>query len=98
MDHTRMGDGRSTALYRELAAMGVSPAQELQSVLDRFPKKLGRYRMLKSGHVYRPGIPPLLAPALMRLFEKLKIVVRVRKQVLRSVRNWRYRLATRSAQ
>jgi hypothetical protein len=93
MDHTRMGDGRSTALYRELAAMGVSPAQELQSILDRFPKKLGKYRMLKSGHVFRPGIPRLLAPGLVVLFEKLKIIVRVRKQLLRSVRSWRYRLS-----
>ncbi|HEY4339430.1 MAG TPA: hypothetical protein VGM97_05760 [Steroidobacteraceae bacterium] len=97
MDHTRMGDGRSTALYRELAAMGVSPAQELQSVLDRFPEKLGHYRMLKAGHVFRPGIPPLLAPVLMRLFEKLKIIVRMRKQLLRTVRNWRYRLGARFA-
>jgi hypothetical protein len=98
MDHTRMGDGRSTALYRELAAMGVSPAQELQSILERFPQKLGKYRMLKTGHVFRPGIPRVLAPAIARVFEKLKIIVRIRKQVLRSVRSWRYRLGTRFAQ
>ena len=95
MDHTRMGDGRSTALYRELASMGVSPAQELQGILARFPIKLGKYRMAKSGHVLRPGIPRLLGPALIVLFEKLKIIVRVRKQMLRSVRDWRYRLTKR---
>jgi hypothetical protein len=100
MDHTRMGDGRSTGLYRELAAMGVSPTQELQGILDRFPEKMGKHRMLKTGHVVRPGIPPLLAPALVLLFEKLKIIVRVRKQVLRNVRVWRTRLlsARRSGQ
>jgi hypothetical protein len=89
MDHTRMGDGRSTTLYRELAAMGVSPAQELQKILERFPGQPGKHRMLRTGHVYRPGIPRILAPALAFTFEKLKIVVRVRKQVLRSIRSWR---------
>jgi hypothetical protein len=88
MDHTRMGDGKSTALYRELAAMGINPAQELKSILARFPK-FGRYRMQKTGHVFRPGIPRILAPALMLIFEKLKVIVRVRKQVLRNVRAWR---------
>jgi hypothetical protein len=72
--------------------MGITPAQELQRILDRFPDKMGKYRMLKTGHVLRPGIPRLLAPALVLLFEKLKIIVRVRKQVLRNVRLWRTRL------
>jgi hypothetical protein len=92
MDHTRMGDGRSTGLYRELAAMGINPAQDLQRILDRFPDKMGKYRTLKTGHVLRPGIPRVLGPALVLLFEKLKIIVRVRKQVLRNVRLGRTRL------
>ena len=91
MDHTRMGDGKSTAFYTELATMGVSPQQELQRVHERFAQRLGRYRMLKTGHVYRAGIPAAIAPSLALLFEKLKVVVRVRKQLLRTARRWRLR-------
>jgi hypothetical protein len=88
MDHTRTGDGRPTAFYRKLAAMGVDPGEELRSILTRFPN-FGGQRLLKQGHIYRPGLPRVLAPVLMVLFEKLKFIVRLRKQVLRNVRAWR---------
>jgi hypothetical protein len=68
--------------------MGVDPAQELRAILARFPN-FGGQRMLKQGHVYRPGLPPALGPVLLVLFEKLKVIVRIRKQVLRNVRAWR---------
>jgi hypothetical protein len=94
MDHTRTGDGRPTAFYRKLTAMGVDPAQELRTIVARFPQ-FGGQRMLQHGHVYRPGVPAALAPALLLLFEKLKFIVRIRKQVLRNVRAWRARLQDR---
>ncbi len=94
MDHTRTGDGRPTAFYRKLTAMGVDPAQELRNVLARFPG-FGGQRMLKEGHIYRPGVPPAIAPLLLLFFEKLKFIVRIRKQVLRNVRAWRAHLQDR---
>ena len=51
--------------------------------------------MLKQGHVYRPGLPPALGPPLLWFFEKLKFIVRIRKQVLRNVRAWRANLQDR---
>ncbi len=94
MDHTRTGDGRPTAFYGKLKAMGVDPGQELRSILARFPN-FGGQRMLRQGHVYRPGLPPALGPVLLVLFEKLKFIVRIRKQILRNVRAWRANLQDR---
>jgi hypothetical protein len=94
MDHTRTGDGRPTAFYRKLTEMRVDPRQELRDVLARFPQ-FGGQRMLKQGHIFRPGLPPALGPVLMWLFEKLKFIVRIRKQVLRNVRAWRADLQDR---
>jgi len=94
VDHTRTGDGRPTAFYRKLTAMGVDPKQELRGILQRYPN-FGGQRMLKGGHIYRPGIPPALAPVLMVMFEKLKFIVRIKKQVLRNVRAWRAALQDR---
>jgi len=91
MDHTRTGDGRPTAFYRKLTEMGVDPRQELRDILARFPQ-FGGQRMLKQGHVFRPGLPRALGPVLLLLFEKLKFIVRIRKQVLRNVRAWRAKL------
>jgi hypothetical protein len=88
MDHTRTGDGRPTAFYRKLTAMGVDPAVELAGILARFPD-FGGQRMLRTGHLYRPGLPRWLAPVLMVFFEKMKFIVRLRKQLLRNVRAWR---------
>jgi hypothetical protein len=39
--------------------------------------------------VYRPGIPRFAAPALLWLFERLKIIVRIRKKVMLHLRYWR---------
>ena len=88
MDHTRSGDGRPGLFYRRLAEMGVDPHEELRSVLRLYPE-LRRYRTLRGGHVYRPGIPPVAAPALMWLIERLKFIVRIRKRTLFQLRHWR---------
>jgi len=88
MDHTRTGGGRPTAFYRKLTEMGVDPKQEMLGVLARFPNSRPHH-MLEGGHVYRPGLPRALGPVLMVLFEKLKFIVRIRKQVMRNVRAWR---------
>ena len=91
MDHTRTGDGRPTAFYRKLTEMGVDPGQELARVRRMYPAFRGS-RTLGTGHVYRAGVPRWAAPLLMRLFEKLKFIVRIRKKVLLHARAWRARL------
>jgi len=88
MEHTRSGDGRPTAFYRKLTELGVDPHEELRRVQRMYPGLSGS-RTLSGGHVYRPGIPPLAAPALMWIIERLKFVVRIRKQALRRLRYWR---------
>jgi hypothetical protein len=95
MDHTRTGDGRPTAFYRKLTEMGVDPGAELARVKRLYPDFRGS-RTLTTGHVYRPGIPPWAAPALMRLFEHLKFIVRIRKKTLLHLRAWRARLEDRA--
>ncbi len=89
MEHTRAGDGRPGAFYRKLSAMGIDPAEELHRVERMFPEFVGA-KTLRDGHVFRPGIPQLLAPLAWRLFERLKVIVRLRKQFLRQ---WRLRRA-----
>jgi hypothetical protein len=91
MEHTRTGDGRPGAFYRKLSAMGIDPAEELSRIRRMFPDFVGA-RTLKEGHVFRPGIPESLAPLLWRLFERLKVIVRIRKQLLRQWRQRRARL------
>jgi hypothetical protein len=91
MEHTRTGDGRPGAFYRKLSAMGIDPAEELSRVRRMFPDFVGA-RTLKDGHVFRPGLPQSLAPVLWRVFEKLKVIVRIRKQFLRQWRQRRARL------
>lgn len=92
MDHTRTGDGRPTAFYRKLTEMGVDPGAELERVRRMYPAFRGS-RTLASGHVFRPGIPAWAAPALMRLVEQLKFIVRIRKKTLLHLRALRARLA-----
>lgn len=91
MDHTRTGDGRPTAFYRKLTEMGVDPGAELRRVQAMYPA-FRASRTLSAGHVYRPGIPRFTAPALLWLFERLKIIVRIRKKVMLHLRYWRARL------
>src|SRR5579863_6480421 len=62
MEHTRTGDGRPTAFYRRLTQMGVDPGAELERVRRMYPAFRGS-RTLPGGHVYRPGVPPWIAPA-----------------------------------
>ena len=94
MEHTRTGDGRPTAFYKRLQAMGIDPAQELDEMRRAFPGFGGR-RVLRDGHVFRSGVPRRVAPWLMVLFEKLKVIVRMRKQLLRTWRSLRARLYDR---
>lgn len=91
MDHTRTGGGRPTAFYRKLTEMGVDPGAELERVRRMYPGFRGS-RTLGSGHVFRPGIPAWAAPALMRLVEQLKFIVRIRKKALLHLRALRARL------
>jgi hypothetical protein len=91
IEHTRTGDGRPGAFYRKLSAMGIDPAEELSRVRRMFPEFVGA-RTLSDGHVFRGGIPRRLAPLLWRVFEKLKVIVRIRKQLLRQWRQRRARL------
>jgi hypothetical protein len=88
MYHTRTGDGRPSLFYRKLAEMGVDPHEELRRVQRLYPE-LRRYRTLRGGHVFRPGIPRVAAPALMWLIERLKFIVRIRKRALFHLRYWR---------
>jgi len=89
--HTRTGGGRPGPFYRKLQALGIDPNEELRRVRAQFPEFVGA-RTLKDGHIFRPGIPRALAPALMRLFEGLKFIVRARKQLARQWRQARARL------
>lgn len=91
MEHTRTGDGRPGAFYRKLTAMGIDPAAELARVERMFPEFVGA-KTLRDGHVFRRGIPQPLAPILWRLFERFKLVVRLRKQFLRRWRRGRARI------
>jgi hypothetical protein len=88
MDHTRAGDGRPGLFYRRLAAMGVDPYAELKAVQARYPA-LRSCRTLAGPHVFRPGLPAGVAPALMWLIERLKFLVRLRKRALFRYRHWR---------
>ena len=94
MDHTRTGDGRPTAFYRKLTEMGVDPGEELARVRRLYPAFRGS-RTLRSGHVYRAGVPRWAAPFLLRFFEELKFIVRIRKKVLLHARAWRARIEDR---
>jgi hypothetical protein len=80
------GDGRPTAFYRKLQAMGIDPGDELKRIRQMFPAFRG-HRTLLDGHVFRPGVPRSLAPGLMFVFERLKFIVRIRKKTLR---RWRF--------
>lgn len=91
LEHTRNGDSRPGAFYRKLAAMGIDPAEELRRVERMFPQFVGA-QTLRDGHVLRGGIPRPLAPIAWRLFERLKFVVRWRKQFLRRWRRGRARM------
>jgi hypothetical protein len=91
MEHTRTGNGRPTAFYRKLRAAGIDPGDDLRRVREMFPAYAGP-RTLRQGHVFRPQVPRQLAFALMLLFERLKFIVRARKQFLRTWRKTRARL------
>jgi hypothetical protein len=90
--HTRTGNGRKTLFYQRLLAMGVEPGEELRSIQRRFPGFPGP-RTFRTGHVYRPKVPRFAATGLMLLFERLKFIVRGRKQFMRNWRVLRARMA-----
>jgi hypothetical protein len=89
--HTRTGDGRPPPFYLKLKAMGIDAGEELARIRQMYPIFRGR-RRLREGHVYRAGVPRSLGLPLMLLFEHLKFVVRLRKQLWRTWRVWRARL------
>jgi hypothetical protein len=91
MEHTRTGNGRPTLFYRKLRALGVDPGKELEAIRLLFPQFRGP-RTLPDGHVYRSGVPKPAARGLLLLFERLKLIVRARKQILRLRRRWHARL------
>jgi len=91
MEHTRTGNGRPTLFYRKLMALGVDPGKELAAIRLLFPQFKGP-RTLPDGHVYRHGVPKPAAHALLLVFERLKFIVRARKQILRTLRKWKARL------
>jgi hypothetical protein len=91
MDHTRTGNGRPTLFYRKLRAMGVDPGLELAAMRLQFPEFRGPQTQ-PDGHIYRPEVPGGSARVLMLLFERLKIIVRVRKQLRRVWRNSKARI------
>jgi hypothetical protein len=88
MEHTRTGDGRPTAYYLKLQAAGVDPGNDLRRIRNMFPAFSGP-RTLSTGHVFRPRVPRKLAYGLMILFERLKFIVRARKQLRRAWRDSR---------
>ena len=65
--------------------MGVEPGDELRGIQRRFPRFKGP-QTFRTGHVYRAKVPKTLATSILVLFERLKFIVRLRKQFLR---NWR---------
>ncbi len=91
MDHTRTGDGRPGAFYRKLSAMGIDPLEDLHRVERMFPEFIGA-RTLRDGHVFQRRIPRPLTTLMLQLFERLKVIVRVRKQLLRQWRLGRARI------
>jgi hypothetical protein len=91
MDHTRTGNGRPTLFYRKLKALGIDPGEDLQRIRQQFPTFQGP-RTLRDGHVFRPHVPARMAGVLLLLFERLKFIVRARKQLLRSLRTLRVRM------
>jgi hypothetical protein len=91
MEHTRTGNGRPTAYYRRLQAEGIDPGDDLRRIQKMFPAYTGP-RTLRQGHVFRPRLPKKWASGLVFLFERLKFIVRARKQFLRTWRHYRARL------
>ena len=85
LHHTRTGNGRKTLFYQRLLAMGVEPGDELRGIQRRYPRFNGP-QTFRTGHVYRAKVPKALATSVLVLFERLKFIVRLRKQFLR---NWR---------
>jgi hypothetical protein len=88
MEHTRTGNGRPTSFYRKLRAAGIDPGEDLRRIQKMFPAYAGA-QTLRQGHLFRSRLPRPLASGLMLLFERLKFIVRARKQFLRTWRNSR---------
>jgi hypothetical protein len=82
IDHTKVVDVKSGALYRKLRAEGVSFMDELNQARATYGE-FGRRRTLLRGHVYRRGVPPVLGAVLVRVFESLKVFARQQKKLKR---------------
>jgi hypothetical protein len=96
MAHTRNNDGRLGLFYSRLKARGIDPKADERRILDMFANRVVK-RTLADGHVFRPGIPGSLAPALLRAVERAKILARLRKLILRQWRRSSVRLEDRIA-
>lgn len=82
VQHTKVADPKRGAFYEKLRAAGVDPRRELADVEARYGA-MGRKRTLAGPHVLRAGLPAVLAPALVPLFERVKLVARFHRDAAR---------------
>ncbi|MEJ0039140.1 MAG: hypothetical protein WDO68_24305 [Gammaproteobacteria bacterium] len=82
IDHTKVVDVKSGALYRRLRAEGVDFRDELNQARTQYGE-FGRRRTRSGPHVYRKGIPPVLGFLLVHVFESLKVFARQQKKLKR---------------
>jgi hypothetical protein len=90
IDHTKVVDVKSGALYRKLRAEGVDFMDELNRARTQYGE-FGRRRTRFGGHVYRKGIPTVLGLVLVHVFESFKVFARQQKKLKRY---WHKRAAT----
>jgi len=80
MTRTQAECGGQAVLDRKLRSLGIDPAEELQLMRKFFPRFEGA-RTLAHGHVFRRSIPHSARTALLLLFEKLKVIVRLHERL-----------------
>lgn len=62
VEHTKPVDPSGGPFYLRLRSMGVDVHEEVADIMRRFPA-FGGTRTLRGGHVYRAGVPAMLAAA-----------------------------------
>lgn len=82
VEHTKVADPTNGAFYRKLRAAGIDPVRELADVQARYGR-MGRKRTLGGPHVLRAGVPALLAPLVVPLFERVKLMARFHRDSAR---------------
>jgi hypothetical protein len=90
VEHTKVADPTHGAFYLKLREAGVDPVREVADVQARYGA-MGRKRTLGGPHVLRGGLPSLLAPLLVPLFDRVKLVARLHRDAARA----KHRRATR---